>query len=101
MITRLLVAVVFIPVVLLTVSVAPLWCFFLLLEVFLVAALWEFYRVAPRLRTHRSVDCRLPVRGLAVPIVPLLLFDDDPVSPHGPVDGENKLPGSESFPNHC
>ena len=45
MITRLLVAVVFIPVVLLTVSVAPLWCFFLLLEVFLVAALWEFYRL--------------------------------------------------------
>ena len=42
---RLAVAVVLIPIVLLTLYLGPLWLWILLLELFLVAALWEFFRL--------------------------------------------------------
>ncbi len=42
---RLAVAVVLIPTVLLTLCLGPLWLWILLLEVFLVASLWEFFRL--------------------------------------------------------
>ena len=42
---RLAVAAVLIPVVLLTLYLGPLWLWVLLVEVFLVAALWEFFRL--------------------------------------------------------
>ena len=45
---RLAVAVVLIPMVLLTLHLGPLWLWILLLEVFLVAALWEFFRLLDR-----------------------------------------------------
>jgi len=45
---RLAVAVVLIPMVLLTLYLGPLWLWILLLEVFLVSALWEFFRLLDR-----------------------------------------------------
>ena len=52
MIIRILVAIILVPVVLLTIYSAPAWCFFLLIEVFLVAALWEFFRILKSYSVH-------------------------------------------------
>ncbi len=88
MIIRLVVAVVLISIVLLTVSAAPVWCFFLLLEIFLVGALWEFFRLfkdysVRGLRLTALLTVASPVvAGLSSPpalfsylaVVPLLLM---------------------------
>ena len=64
---RLAVAVVLIPMVLLTLYLAPLWMWILLLEVFLVAALWEFFRLLDRY----SID-GFEITALATAVSPIV-----------------------------